>query len=489
MSNIMSLQPFLDPQEFLEPEGPFPEEGLPNFFRDTGSLGTPTAVANAPWAITPGYYNRSRIEPLSHVVHLYTQTEHKLISHITDVPVETGVAINDHISGRPIELSMRGAVSDLYGVPAAPPGPRAGAPSGLGHNQGKNNADLAWAALRSLHRTGELFKVITPWAIYDNMAMVECSARQAGAAGGAMIFRIQIRQLTFATLQLAPVVTIAASGPAEGRTSEVPRGRVLPTGYTGPERGEPHYSSIIPYGAQYKRDGGIGPDVPRNISARGGNGGILLLYERPSSAGKLQPQFFGPVQVGGVFGKDTTAHIVSYQYQILSTSEGFTPTRPRWVQINNSADGEAYGPEGPFFATFHLTLDSELRPLNRQRYWIRLRAANEEFTGRISAVVSAEVGAPLAAPANIMGVPQGTGEALLSWDFANNPDIIRYEWLARKDGENADDAWNNIAGSGPNTISITLTGFDSGEVYYIAVRAYDNNGPGTPSGGVRVDIP
>ena len=500
MASIMSLQPFLEDQIGLSPEEVaagfderFPEEGFPNFFRDSErSLSTPRPVANAPWAILPGYYNRSRIEPLSHVVHLYTQTEHKLVSFITDVPVETGAAVNDHISGRPIELSMQGAVSDLYGVPAAPPGPRAGPPSGIGHNQGRSNADLAWAALRSLHRTGELFKVITPWSIYDNMAMVECSARQAGAYGGAMVFRIRLRQLTFATLQLAPVVTVAASGPAEDRTSEVPRGRVQPDLYTGPQRGPPSYGRLVPFiGAQFESDGGQGPSAPRGVLARTGNGGIRLQYQRPSSTGKLQPQVIGPFEFGGIFGKDTTAHIVAYQYQISPNPEGFTRTRPPWVQITNSADGEAFGPEDDFASVFHLRFDSELQPLRTQRYWVRVRAVNEEFTGAVSALVSAEAGPELLAPANVIGAPQGVGEAMLSWDLPNplNPDIIRYEWLGRKNGENYDDAWNITLGTGPNTVSLNLSGFDSGETYYFGVRAYDDMGPGTPSVEVSVLIP
>ena len=148
----------------------------------------------------------TRIPALSAWVNGFPSITHKLTTGTGDAPLEDGARITDHAVALPDRLELTGWVSRL-------------------RSSRGGDARGAWSALRKLHRATEPIEVITPWATYREMLVIDVTAEQVGSEG--MRFTLKLDAiLRVGTFNPAVVVGVAAMGAAMERMGEVVRGRV-----------------------------------------------------------------------------------------------------------------------------------------------------------------------------------------------------------------------------------------------------------------------
>ena len=145
----------------------------------------------------------SRVPMLSTVVDGFSDVGHGIDSTSGGAPLEHGARVTDHIIANQPTLTMTGSVS---GHPEAP----------------GSTPIAAWAVIRRLHESVTPFEVITPFGRYSEMYISRLRNRQVGRG-------------FFFTMELAGILRVGAavatddsavSGPAQGRTGTVERGRV-----------------------------------------------------------------------------------------------------------------------------------------------------------------------------------------------------------------------------------------------------------------------
>lgn len=157
-------------------------------------------MPNGLFSLSAGdFRRRTRIVGLTHVIHGYPSTEHKLGAQTGTAPLEDGARVTDHATPNTKELTLTGWVSDLVVGPSA--------------------AGDAWTEIERLNDASEPVRVITALGTYPEMIIKECTAQQVGRG---MRFQMKLEQIIRVGVQRANIV--AASGPAAQRTSEVNRG-------------------------------------------------------------------------------------------------------------------------------------------------------------------------------------------------------------------------------------------------------------------------
>lgn len=142
---------------------------------------------------------------LAAVIDGYTNISHRLGSRVGSEPLEDGASISDHAVAAPKELSLEGEVSGLnvLGISA--------------------KAGAAWALLSQFNKESKLINILTPWGFYENMIIRSLNAKQVGSG---MRFSMELREVK--RVGLGGLLTAErVTGPAEERTGEVKRGRVV----------------------------------------------------------------------------------------------------------------------------------------------------------------------------------------------------------------------------------------------------------------------
>ena len=142
------------------------------------------------------------VPPLRAFVDGWPQETHKVKTAIGGEPVEDGVQATDHAVFSGEEVSLTGWVSGWTG--------------------GRNPAD-AWGEVRRLARDLEPVRLVTEWGIYPEMLIAEAEAPKTVRG---MRFTVKFRWINRVGITENELPEDQVTGPAEGRSGEVSRGRV-----------------------------------------------------------------------------------------------------------------------------------------------------------------------------------------------------------------------------------------------------------------------
>ena len=185
------------------------------------------------------------------------------------------------------------------------------------------------------------------------------------------------------------------------------------------------------------------PDQPTNFAAAAGAGQVTLSWSDPSDPS-----------------------IQRYEYRQKSGGGNYPSS---WTAIPNSGD-----------TTNSYTVPSLTAGT---AYAFQIRAVNTQGGSTASADRTATPAAPTTVPAKPanFAAAAGNGQVVLSWDNPNDASIIRWQVRRKTTGDYG--SWSNISGSGPTTISHTVTGLTNGTLYTFQVRAVNGTGDGAASNG------
>lgn len=119
---------------------------------------------------------------------------HNLSAEISEYPTEGGRNIVDHKRVKPLMINLECVISD------APLGAEL-----LRQRQAETAgvmAPSAWAyqQLERMHRSGEIYTIVTPLRTYENMALVDLSITRDVASGRALAFTVSAQQVEFASV-------------------------------------------------------------------------------------------------------------------------------------------------------------------------------------------------------------------------------------------------------------------------------------------------
>lgn len=143
----------------------------------------------------------------------YPEATHRLEIVTGGEPLEDGRNVTDHAVARQEKLVLLGWVSDI--------------------NFGADRPAAAWARLRELHNAETIFAVVTEWGEYPEMIITRAEAAQRTRG---MQFTLELEQIIRVGITDNDLPAEQLSGPAEGRSGEVTRGRnnLEPAGANAP---------------------------------------------------------------------------------------------------------------------------------------------------------------------------------------------------------------------------------------------------------------
>ena len=185
------------------------------------------------------------------------------------------------------------------------------------------------------------------------------------------------------------------------------------------------------------------PSAPANLAAEAGDTEVVLIWDDPNDPS-----------------------ITKYQYQ-QKTGGSWGGT---WSDMTGSGA-----------TTFSHTVTGLT---NNTAYTFRVRAVNSGTAGERFGGPSVEASAtPIAVPSQPTGLSATTTgtTAALSWTTTTDTNIKEWEYRQKK-GSAAWSSWTDISGSDSSTNSHTVSGLDTGAVYYYRVRALNTSdvaGPGS----------
>ncbi len=189
------------------------------------------------------------------------------------------------------------------------------------------------------------------------------------------------------------------------------------------------------------------PEKPVGVTATGGDGQATLSWNDPEDS-----------------------LITSYQYQVKSVHEDYG----EWQNIERSDA-----------TTTSFTLDGLT---NGESYTFRIRAIN--FLGRSGASDEVEVvpivpGMPAAA---LLTATTGIQRAILSWEHAGDPSILRWQYQQRQDESAFGEEWTDIRGSTAETRGHVVRGLTGDSAYSFRVRAVNADHNGVASNVATVNV-
>ena len=148
-----------------------------------------------------------RVEALSAVVDGYPDESHKVNLFMGEEPIEDGSPVTDHAVALREEVTLTGWVSNI---------------SMAGDQYRPHDA---WTRIRELAHDLKVVSLVTAFGMYPEMIIIQA---EADAVGGGMRFTLKLAQVIRVGV-LPGEIGEGAIGPAEDRTSEVLRGKVLST--------------------------------------------------------------------------------------------------------------------------------------------------------------------------------------------------------------------------------------------------------------------
>ena len=190
----------------------------------------------------------------------------------------------------------------------------------------------------------------------------------------------------------------------------------------------------------------------------------------------------GAVDLSWVAALDNGAAITGYQYQQKEGDGNFGD----WIDIPDSAPDSA--PDGANAVLYRVPSLTYTFRGNGVAYTFRLRAVNVAGAGAgVEAGAVTPAGLPLTPTG--FGAAGGVESAILSWTVAddNGSTITGYQYQQRK-GSDSYGQWSDIPGSGPTTVSYTVTGLTAGAGYTFRIRAVNVGGTGVESGEAGVTL-
>ena len=140
--------------------------------------------------------------PFTAVVDGFPDGTHKAEALVGGEPLEDGREATDHVVARQKQFTCTGWVSDFNG--------------------GNRQAEALATAFR-LQDTQEPFSVMTEWYFYEEMILHRFEAPQSSRG---MRFTMELREILRVGIVDTELPAEQLSGPAEGRSGEVARGRV-----------------------------------------------------------------------------------------------------------------------------------------------------------------------------------------------------------------------------------------------------------------------
>ena len=143
------------------------------------------------------------VPPLTGVVDGWPDEQHQIRVNIAGAPVEDGVQTTDHSVLSNEQVTLTGWVSGWRGAGRTPA--------------------QAWAEIRRMARDRDPIRLVTEWGVYDEMLIWEAEAPKAHRGMRFTLKLIWINRVGIVDDELPPE---QVSGPAEGRTGELQRGRV-----------------------------------------------------------------------------------------------------------------------------------------------------------------------------------------------------------------------------------------------------------------------
>ena len=151
-------------------------------------------------ALIPGA--ATRIGALTAVVDGYPNETHKLETTTGGEPLEDGRSVTDHAVAREERLVLDGWVSDF---------------------NGGNRPSEAWQTIRRLHKSVATLTVVTEYGTYPEMIIYRAETPKNSRG---LRFTLELHEILRRGVTDAELPPESLSGPAEGRSGEVERGRV-----------------------------------------------------------------------------------------------------------------------------------------------------------------------------------------------------------------------------------------------------------------------
>ncbi len=132
----------------------------------------------------------------------YPDGAHKLETTTGGEPLEDGREVTDHAVARQARLSLTGWVSDF---------------------NGGDRPLMAWEEIRRRHKAVKPVAVLTEWGAYPEMLIRRAEAPQTARG---MRFTLELEEVIRVGVTDTDLPPGNVSGPAQGRSGEVYRGRV-----------------------------------------------------------------------------------------------------------------------------------------------------------------------------------------------------------------------------------------------------------------------
>ena len=136
------------------------------------------------------------------VVDGWPDAVHRLETSTGNAPLEDGREVTDHAVARQAHLTLTGWVSNFRGA---------------------DRPRRAWLEITRIHKAVIPLRVITEWRVYNEMLIFRAEAPQKSRG---LRFTLELREVIRVGITDTELPPEELSGPAEGRSGEVQRGRV-----------------------------------------------------------------------------------------------------------------------------------------------------------------------------------------------------------------------------------------------------------------------
>ncbi len=147
------------------------------------------------------------IPPLVGIVDGYPTFSHKIKTTAGGAPLENGAHVTDHKVADEREINLEGWVSSFTTFRGA-------------------SASIAWQQILRLWKGEDPVMYISPFDVIDECLIMDATATPNGLG---MRFTMKLQEVLRVGIEESAITEPqVAGGPAEGRTSQVERGRVTP---------------------------------------------------------------------------------------------------------------------------------------------------------------------------------------------------------------------------------------------------------------------